>query len=456
MTVLALLVISALGIPARAHADTFADYQIRSDSSFHFPTIGGGTQGPASFDVLGDGRIVGVSTVGDGTGLGTPHVFVETAFGSRTFDVLGTLPLGGGNWFDFGAAFLQVSPDGQRIAIGDNNGRVGVVATASLSGIGTAAVAWHDTTSHFPFLAKWVNDSQLAFTHFGGVSALELGPSANPASPVIRSLVTGIDGASSDLAIDGDGYLYTANGFDFNPGGSTTGEIRRFAPTKWQPGLSGGPAANYGNPADAEDFITYGSGSSLETDGHGNLAIGGADTSDTPQQNQVGIVRIADHQLRQLDPNTQNPDDESNNYTLVHNHVTGEIYVYEPFVILGGVGPIDNTLVHVISPVPFVLGDMDGDGDLDNFDIQPFEQALTDTSAYQLSHLMLPDYRRRGDADQNGVFDNFDIQPFEALLTAGGGATLASVPEPSAIVLLATGLIGLSLRSQLRRRSAGE
>ena len=87
-----------------------------------------------------------------------------------------------------------------------------------------------------------------------------------------------------------------------------------------------------------------------------------------------------------------------------------------------------------------LLGDMDGDGDVDNFDIQPFELALTDptsfASQYQRWH---EDTIRRGDIDGDGDFDNFDIQPFEELLTSG----VAPVPEPSTMVLLLLGAAGL-------------
>ena len=65
------------------------------------------------------------------------------------------------------------------------------------------------------------------------------------------------------------------------------------------------------------------------------------------------------------------------------------------------------------------LGDMDGDGDTDNFDILSFELALTDQADYLSRFPACSDYAVRGDANRDGVFDNFDIQPFELLLTSG-------------------------------------
>jgi len=100
-------------------------------------------------------------------------------------------------------------------------------------------------------------------------------------------------------------------------------------------------------------------------------------------------------------------------------------------------------------------GDMDDDGDVDNFDIQPFELALTDPAAYiaqypslgpLASPSLLPEaFRRRGDIDGDGDFDNFDIQPFEDLLTSSSAVPQAAVPEPSSLVLLSGGLAMLLL-----------
>jgi len=91
----------------------------------------------------------------------------------------------------------------------------------------------------------------------------------------------------------------------------------------------------------------------------------------------------------------------------------------------------------------FFFGDMDGDGDVDNFDIQPFELALTDKDRYLAKYPSL-DYSRRGDIDHDGDLDNFDIQAFEALLTgARDPSTSDAVPEPATWILLALGAITL-------------
>ena len=102
--------------------------------------------------------------------------------------------------------------------------------------------------------------------------------------------------------------------------------------------------------------------------------------------------------------------------------------------------------------VQVILGDMDGDGDRDNFDIQPFELALTRPAEYLAAFPGLTDYAYRGDADGNNTFDNFDIQAFERLLAppSQAAASAAAVPEPSTLLM-----VGLALPAIFARRRRG-
>ena len=67
-------------------------------------------------------------------------------------------------------------------------------------------------------------------------------------------------------------------------------------------------------------------------------------------------------------------------------------------------------------PLPAVLGDLNGDGQLDGFDIGPFVLALTNPQEFEQQY---PTVRWKCAADVNcsGSVDGFDIGPFVELLT---------------------------------------
>jgi len=69
-----------------------------------------------------------------------------------------------------------------------------------------------------------------------------------------------------------------------------------------------------------------------------------------------------------------------------------------------------------VDPPKFMLGDMNGDELVDNFDIIGMELALTDPDAYVKLYPRLTDYKKRGDVNQDGMFNNFDLSAFEELL----------------------------------------
>jgi len=63
------------------------------------------------------------------------------------------------------------------------------------------------------------------------------------------------------------------------------------------------------------------------------------------------------------------------------------------------------------------LGDLNCDGTVDGFDIQPFVLALTDPAAYAAAYPQCS--MMSGDVNGDGSVDGFDIQPFVELLTGG-------------------------------------
>jgi len=94
--------------------------------------------------------------------------------------------------------------------------------------------------------------------------------------------------------------------------------------------------------------------------------------------------------------------------------------------------------IYELQAFGIVLGDMDGNGVLNNFDIAAFESALTNPGDYLILYPGLTDYLQRGDLNRDGLFNNFDIAPFEDLLNGSLGAP---VPEPESFFLMTLGMI---------------
>jgi hypothetical protein len=82
-----------------------------------------------------------------------------------------------------------------------------------------------------------------------------------------------------------------------------------------------------------------------------------------------------------------------------------------PYTLQGGFWPG--------ASAPAVLrGDMNCDGFVNNFDIDPFVLALSDPNAYQIAY---PGCNpQNGDINEDGLVNNFDIDPFVLCITNGG------------------------------------
>ena len=65
-----------------------------------------------------------------------------------------------------------------------------------------------------------------------------------------------------------------------------------------------------------------------------------------------------------------------------------------------------------------VLGDMNGDGELNNSDINPFVLALTDPASFAAQHPDV-DINAAGDFNGDGVFNNLDLSGFVGTLSGG-------------------------------------
>jgi hypothetical protein len=121
----------------------------------------------------------------------------------------------------------------------------------------------------------------------------------------------------------------------------------------------------------------------------------------------------------------------------------------------------DITVMDVIGYDRLVPGDFNRDGQVNAADIPAMLAALADLSAYQTSkNLSGPQLVLLGDIDGDGVVTNADLQALLTLLKSGGDS-LAAVPEPGSMVLmaLATPLLiasaGAISRRHIRARFTG-
>ncbi len=236
--------------------------------------------GAAMFDVLPDGRIIT---------LAGSNVYIETAPTSGTFSSTGTLS--GADFPSFGAAFLRVSPDGTRFAVGNNGGASFSNYKIGVFNVGNLAGTWF-TAAHYD--AAWIDNQRLAITagDFGSpafVTVLDTS-SPNPSSPDNRTIISGIGGASGGVAFDMSGNLFTGNGFA-GDGPSGTGAIRAFSSSLWETAYANSTPLNF--ETQGLLIVDVLSASPLEFDGEGNLLAGGGDFSQSGETDYVAVVRAS-------------------------------------------------------------------------------------------------------------------------------------------------------------------
>lgn len=314
---------AVVGAPS-AFGDAFDEYG-RAYRVFDTPPVGDGSFG-VSGAALADGRLVMV------TGNG---VWLESGVGTAVFDEVAVFdaPMGGA----VDPAFLTVSPGATRIAVGGGFGRP--VAVFDVSALGTPDAptlltegekADYFRVGHYD--AAWFDERHLALSagDFGAPAFVSLlDTRSDPDIPVNDVVVSGIAGASSGVAFDPAGRLFTGNGFE-DGFGSGTGWIKAFDASEWMAGAdfeSGGVLIG--------DVLSAGA---LEFDAFGNLAVGGGDFGafDAGYMGVIHASAIADAiagmgaidggdpaQLKRLDPRG----DGLGYFGAAYNGATGELCV---------------------------------------------------------------------------------------------------------------------------------
>jgi hypothetical protein len=124
-------------------------------------------------------------------------------------------------------------------------------------------------------------------------------------------------------------------------------------------------------------------------------------------------------------------------------------------IAFAGSGMLNSTLLPTGELVPgrtFVPGDFDRDNLLSVADIQAMLTALVDVSGYEADrNLSASDLIALGDLNGDGRVDNADVQGLMITLANGdGGGSLTAVPEPPAILLAILALKGLAMLARCR------
>lgn len=249
-------------------------------------------------------------------------ILIQDSINSGSFSLAGSVPSDLLN--SFGAGFISVSPDGQTIALGDNN--IGAGASVLLlpsSGLIPGSTAPTTAVASPNFNAAWGSNSTLFVTggDFGSPSVVTAIDTVTGTSSVV---IDNIDGASSGIAVS-NGRLYTGNGFSYG-GGTQTGDIFAFELDDLDAG-----SVNFADGTLVANALSAGS---LGFDAHGNLLVGGGDFS-----GEIGFASVIDALAvdsalaggpiaTSADGQMLSPiDDPSAFYSIRFNPVTEELYV---------------------------------------------------------------------------------------------------------------------------------
>lgn len=243
-----------------AHADLFSSYA-PTGNTFTVPS--------SAYDVSG-GLIYYVDQ---------STLYRQDGFNSSSFTAVGHL--GGSYSANSFPSFVEFSPDGSRVAIGNGGGadfgtyQVAVFDASQLNGSNPDLAPSSSIYGVNHFSAVWGNNTQLYLSagSFGSPGVVtRLDTTSSTAAPVNTAVINNIGGASAGVALDAAGNLFTGNGFD-GTGPSDTGWIKAVLAAAWQTN----PPVDFEGSSSSVFVADLLSAGSLAFDAEGNLLVGGGD-----------------------------------------------------------------------------------------------------------------------------------------------------------------------------------
>ena len=194
---------SALIIAACAAAPTLAQPELALTTTFQLPN--------AAFDVLPDGRILAIDADGS--------VLQQHDINGETFFVAGSV--GQLNAAGFNPSFVSISPDGQTVAVGNNefnpSNAVSIFDAATLTSPGTPAPTATINTPNFK--ADWADNSTLFVTGADSASFAAVVNRLDIAGATSETYISPAGVFSGGVAVDGTTLLV---------GDGDSGEVRAF------------------------------------------------------------------------------------------------------------------------------------------------------------------------------------------------------------------------------------
>ncbi|MBX3386353.1 MAG: hypothetical protein KF768_07270 [Phycisphaeraceae bacterium] len=285
------------------------------------------------FDVLPDGRIIQMHH---------NELWLQSGVNASTYALAGSLPAGAVS--SIGPSFIRVSPDGTRLAIGDNNFTpasqvVHVVDLALLDPLAPTTPS-HSVPS-LNFDAHWTTNSSLLITggdFFVGssvVTRLDLAP-----SPTTTVVIDGIGAGSGGIVSIGS-TIYVGVGFGF--GNTPTGQVRSFD-------LATISGTNSPIPFESASILTQTlSAFPLSADSLGNLLIGGGDSFASPPLLGYAVVMDPTGSSNPLLLSPAGPDAL---YSVGFNAFTNELLVIADGIAYRYAIPAPGSLAVILFAIP--------------------------------------------------------------------------------------------------------